>query len=305
MDLAPLRTQFELPDERIDYAAAKLVVDRLIDPSTDAEEVQRALDAWERAVRGNLPANATPRDKLDALLRTLYEPGGWNQGRPFEYDLSDPFGRNAANKRLATYLATRKGNCVSMPVLVAILGQRIGLQVALATAPHHVLVKVLVDGTWWNVEATAGGFKADASYVRETHISPLAVENGLYLRTLSPREGLAVIASTLMEHLGARKDGDTLMEVAEMALVANPKDSIAMIWKANAFNLQLQQRYVSRYPTPADIPPELLTDYLHRSRENFAWFEKAEALGWYERTPEQEAAYLQSIEVEKQRRGQP
>lgn len=304
MDLAPLRAQFQLPEDRIDYASAKLVVDRLVDPSTDAGAVHRTLDAWEHAVRGNLPPDATPRDTLDALLKTLHVPGPWNQDRPFEYDLSDPFGRNAANKRLATYLATRRGNCVSMPILVAILGQRLGLQVALATAPHHVLVKFADGGTWWNVEATDGGFKFDDSYVRETHISPLALDNGLYLRPLSPREGLGVIAGTLMESLGARKDGDALMEVADMALAANPKDPIAMLWKANAFHLQLQARYIDRYPTPADIPPGQLADYLRLSRENFAWFEKAEALGWAERTPEQEADYLHAIQREKERRGQ-
>jgi len=40
-DLAPLRAQFQLPDEQIDYAAAKLVVDRLIDPNTDTATVRR------------------------------------------------------------------------------------------------------------------------------------------------------------------------------------------------------------------------------------------------------------------------
>ena len=34
-DLAPLRAQFQLPDEQVDYAAAKLMMDHLIDPSTE------------------------------------------------------------------------------------------------------------------------------------------------------------------------------------------------------------------------------------------------------------------------------
>jgi regulator of sirC expression with transglutaminase-like and TPR domain len=305
-DLAPLRAQFQLPDDRVDYAAAKLSVDRLIDPSTDAAAVRRQLDEWERAVRGNVPANPTARQVLDALLKTLYEPGPWNQGKPFSYDLSDPLGKNPTNKQLATYLSTRKGNCVSMPLLFVILGQRLGLPVALATAPNHVLVKFADDTQqmWLNVEATAGGFKYDSSYQLETGISEAALDNGLYLRPLLPHEGVGVIASSLMEHYGAKKDATALMEVADLALAANPKDPVAMIWKANAYYLDTQQRITSKYPNAADVPPELHDEYRRLTQENLAWFAKAESLGWAQKTPEQEASYLQHIQREKARRGQ-
>lgn len=305
-DLAPLHAQFQLPDERVDYAVAKLVVDRLVDPSTDTTAVHRQLDEWERAVRENLPANPTARQVLDALLKTLYEPGPWNQGRPFSYDLSDPLGTNPKSKQLAAYLATRKGNCVSMPILFAILGQRLGLPVALATAPNHVLVKFADDTQkiWLNVEATAGGFKYDSSYQRETGISDTALDNGLYLRPLLPHEGVGVIASTLLEHYGAKKDGDAVMAVADLALAANPKDPVALIWKANAYYLQTQQRIMSKYPNAADVPPDLHDEYRRLTQENLAWFAKAEQLGWVQQTSEQEANYLQSIQGEKERRGE-
>ncbi|HJU38436.1 MAG TPA: transglutaminase family protein [Tahibacter sp.] len=305
-DLAPLRAQFQLPDEQVDYAAAKLTVDRLIDPATDAAAVHRELDAWERAVRGNLPANPTQRQMLDALLKTLYEPGPWNQHKPFGYDFSDPTGRNGNNKRLATYLATRKGNCISMPVLFVILGRRLGLRVALATAPHHVLVKFSDDTqrVWLNVEATAGGIKSDGDYVRETDISAAALDNGLYLRPLSPREGVGVIAGSLMEHYRVANDPDALMAVADLALAANPRDSVAMIWKGTAYYLQIAQRFQAKYPDPADIPDERRAELQHLLRENLAWFSRAESLGWTQPTPEQEARYLQSIQREKERRGQ-
>ena len=305
-DLGPLRAQFQLPSDKVDYATAKLVVDRLIEPSTDTTAVHRQLDQWERAVRGNVPAYPSARQVLDALLRTLYEPGPWNQGRPFSYDLTDPLGENPTNKQLATYLATRKGNCVSMPILFVILGQRLSLPVALATAPNHVLVKFADDSQqmWLNVEATAGGFKYDASYQHETGITEAALDNGLYLRPLLPNEAVGVIASTLMEYYGAKKDAVALMEVADLALAANPKDPVAMIWKANAYYLDTQQRITSRYPNAADVPPELHDEYRRLTRENMAWFAKAEQLGWTQKTPEQEANYLQSIQRERAEKGQ-
>lgn len=192
-------------------------------------------------------------------------PGEWNQGKPFTYDLSDPLGKNPKNKQLATYLATRKGNCVSMPILFVILGQRLGLTVALATAPNHLLVKFADDEQqmWLNVEATAGGFKYDSSYQRETGITEASLDNGLYLRPLLPHEGIGAIASTLMEHYGAKKDADALMAVADLALAA--------------------------YSNAEDLPPELHGELHRLTRENLAWLAKAESIGWTQKTPEQEA----------------
>lgn len=305
-DLSALRAQFEQPESRVDLADAKLVVDQLIDPATDAAAVRHELDAWTKAIQANVPAGANARGRLDTLLKTLYQPGPWNQGKPFTYDLTDPLGNNPTNKRLDTYLATRKGNCVSMPILVAILGQRLELPLTLATAPNHVLVKFADDTqqAWVNVEATAGGFKYDSSYERETDITPTAIQNELYLRPLTLHESMGVIVSTLMEHYGAQQDGDALLEVADLALAANPKDPVALVWKANAYYLQLQARYVRRYPNAADIPPAQVADYQRLSRENLVWFTKAEKLGWAQKTPEQEENYLQSIRRERIQREQ-
>lgn len=286
--LQPLRAQFALPNDRIDYAEAKLAVDKLIDPTTDVVAVREALGRWESAVRINAPSGATVRQTFDALVKTLYEPGPWNQHRPFAYDLDDPLGMKPETKRLSTYLATRKGNCISMPILVVILGQRLGLPVALTIAPEHVLVK-FADETqqaWLNFEATAGGFKSDVSIEQDTGITAKAIENQLYLRPLTPREGLGVIASTLMEHYGKERNAEALMEVADLAFAVNPRDPVAILSKGNAFYLQTQ-RFVERYPKPSDIPNGHAAEYLHASRENFAWFA---------------AEYLKSIEREKARR---
>lgn len=304
--LADLKAQFALPDDRVNFADAKLAVDQLIDPSTDTAAIRHELDRWEHAIRSNVPAGANGRQTLDALLKTLYQPGPWNDGKPFSYDLDDPLGKQPANKRLATYLATRKGNCVSMPILVAILGRRLGLTITLSTAPEHVMA-MFADDTqqaWVYVEATGGGYKRDESYIRETGIGQAALDNEIYLRPLRPREAVGVIASTLMEHYARQGNGDALMAVADLALAANPKDTVAMIWKANASYLLLKSRYQRRYPNAADIPKELVPEFQRLSRENLAWFAKAEGLGWAQKTPEQDAAYLQSIQHEKAKRGQ-
>jgi len=299
---ADLQRLLAQPNEAIDFATAKITIDRLIDPSVDAEAVMRELDRLTHAVTLRTPDGLTPRARMDILLSTLYAAGPWNDQHPFTYDLDDPFGRDLKNKLLSTYLRTRKGNCVSMPSLVAILGQRVGLVVTLSTAPAHTLVKFADGQAWLNVEATAGGYKWDTSYERDLDISALAIKNELYLRPLSSREAVGEMAATLMEDLAARQRADDLMAVADLLLAVNPKDVVAIIQKANAYSLQVDQRYKRLYSNPVDIPPELRADYEMRARANLDWFAKADALGWHPATAQNRKNYLQSVDQEKARR---
>lgn len=81
--LADLRHQFALPEQQINFAQAKLVVDRLIDPSINAAVVLRELDQLTAVIRQRTPAGLSKRAELDVLLETLYKPGPWNGNRPF------------------------------------------------------------------------------------------------------------------------------------------------------------------------------------------------------------------------------
>ena len=64
------------------------------------------------------------------------------------------------NKLISTYLATRRGNCVSMPILMLIIGERMGLDLALSTAPLHIFIRHREGGREVNLEATSGGHPA-------------------------------------------------------------------------------------------------------------------------------------------------
>lgn len=299
----PIESILERPDGEIDLLEAKLAIDRLISPETAPAAVRLQVDALVASVKGRIPAGASNLAKLNVLLSTLYEPGPWNGGRPFQYDLDDPLGRNLQNKLLSVYLTTRKGNCVSMPILFAIVGQRLGLPLSLATAPSHVLVKFRGDdGAWLNVEATAGGFKYDSSYERETGISPRAIETGIYLRPLSRRESVTVMMSSLMEHYGKTGLHTQRIAAADLALKVDPRDVVAMQHKGAAYYLLLQERFVRRYPDPNQIPANQRAEFFSISQENLRWYAEAERLGWTPPSPEQEARYLESIRREKKTR---
>jgi hypothetical protein len=193
-----------------------------------------------------------------------------------------------------------------MPVLLAILADRLGLPVALATAPGHVLVKYRADdGRWTNVEATSGGFKQDASYVRELEISPRAVAGGLYLRPLGPRDASVALLASLMEFHDANDQQERRIAIADLALAADPDNVVALLHKASAEYRLLQARYLRQYASPAEIPVARKADYLQLSRDNLALFAQAEALGWTAPTAAGDAAYRESIARERAaRRGE-
>lgn len=300
-NLQTLQALLRTPEAQLDLAKAKLTIDRMIDPTIDVPSTLKQLDALAARIKARFPVNASNRIKLDMLLSSLYEPGPWNDHRPFSYDLDDPLGKNIRNKLIPTYLARRKGQCVSMPILFVILGQKLGLPVTLATAPNHLLVKYGDEdsGQWLNVEATAGGFKHDSSYERELHISPKAIENQIYLRPLTRREAVATMMLTLMEFHDQRQESMPNFTLADLVLEIDPKNVAAMATKANAFYWVIEQRYSSKYPLASQIPANEQQDYVSLSEQNLWWGEAAEALGYTEWTPEQRGDYLKTIQREK------
>lgn len=192
-----------LPDDKIDFARAKLTFDKLYDPRTDVEAGVRQVEAMARTIKAMAGPSAPARRRLAMLRKYIYEAGAWNHDNPYAYDMSDPSGlHKPANRLLSTYLRTHRGNCVSMPVLFVALAQRLGLNATLSTAPNHIFVKYIDDvtGQTVNLETTSGAYPARDSYIRRNMpMTDLAVANGLYLKTLSRKEVLVAMAGIVIE----------------------------------------------------------------------------------------------------------
>jgi regulator of sirC expression with transglutaminase-like and TPR domain len=289
------------PDQ-LDLAWAKLTVDEMIDPRIDAEEVLRKLDAMARQVRALPDFGTVGVGKLLGLKKYIYEPGAWNGHRAFEYDLEDPLGTRISNKLLPTYLTTRKGNCVTMPLLVVLLGQRLGIDVTAAAAPKHILVKWKNEvGTWINLEATSGANPARDVWIRQQMpMTDEALANGVYLQPLTKTETAALIATTLAEHFFAQGEYDKAIVIADLVLEHYPKSVGTMVLKAASFGRLRREQFIAKYPSPAQIPVSERGYFQHLSLNNQRWFEQAEALGWRAESSEEEQNYLQKIDQARQ-----
>lgn len=279
---AAVREVLSVPDGRLDYARAKLAFDRIIDPSLNVEATLAEVERLASSATAIAGPNATPERKLSALRQVIYQSGAWNGDRPFSYDLADPLGQNVRNKLLSTYLATRRGNCVSMPVLMLLVGERMGLNLSLSTAPLHVFVRYTDPaGRVMNLEATSGGHPARTSwYRRNLPMTDRSIESGLYMRTLSRREAVAHMASTIVDFLMVERRFQEAVEVAEVILRHYPRDGYTLVKLGSAYGELMRVEFIERFPIPAMIPHALRQRYMIFAGQNLRAFQAAEALGW-------------------------
>jgi regulator of sirC expression with transglutaminase-like and TPR domain len=272
----------DLFNGQFDLLEVKLVVDELVDPTTDPVSSRATIDRMTTDVVRMTGENAGSAQKLKALRRYLYERGEWNGYRSFTYDLSDPLGEKPANRLLQRYLDTRQGNCITMPILLLALGQRLGLKMTLAQAPLHVFVKYTDDaGSTWNLEATSGGgFTRDLWYRQKLPMSDAAVANGTYLRALTHDEAVALMASFLVEHHLVTGQFEAAISTADVILQHYPDFAYLLVKKGSAYGALLRHELAGKYKRASDIPSDVKAKIDRWYQENLAAFAKAEALGW-------------------------
>jgi regulator of sirC expression with transglutaminase-like and TPR domain len=288
------------PDDQIDLARAKLTIDKLVDPSIDVDATLKQIDEMAGAVKAMPGFDA---DKLEVLRRYIYEAGSWNDNRPFQYDLGDPLGRQIENKLLPTYLASRKGNCVSMPLLFIVLGQRLGLDVTASAAPTHILVKFRSDEFGWiNLEATSGAKPARDVWIRQQMpMTEQALADGVYLQPLTKKETIAEMAVVVAENFLQRHEYEQSIAVTDVVLRYYPKAVDTMILKGVAYGRMATARFAGNYPSLDSVPERYRGYFAYLSDNSRAWFAKAEALGWREETRDEKQDYLQKVDQANQR----
>lgn len=296
-NVTTLRAILHKPDAEIDLAEVQVTIDHMIDPSIDELGTLKELDQWVATTRKLFPPVASNENKMAILMDVIYKAGPWNQFHPFSYDLNDPFGQNIQNKVLSHYLVSRKGNCVSMPTLVVILGQKLGLNVTFAFAPEHEFVQYRRDsGQWLNIEATSNGTLSNARYQSEYHITDLGMRSGIYLRPLTRKESVVAMMDTLMQFYSKNRPPADEIPLATLGTEFAPLDVYAMLARGSSDYRAIVDRYAKLYPNPLDIPASMQPDFQALSADNAAMFAKADSLGWRPFTDEENAAYVERIQ---------
>ncbi|MBC5765831.1 transglutaminase family protein [Ramlibacter albus] len=180
-----------LPEDRIDVGRASLVLAREVYPRLDVERYSSRIDEMVRGARQYM-ASQPSRNYIDTLIAfNTYMFRHWGMAYDHAADARD----KQANYFLNGILDTRKGMCITMPLLYMSVAQRLPLFVRGVTAPLHCFLRyVRLAAPHHNIEVTSGGgVLSDAEYIRRYGVPQRGLESGAYMRTLTMREYLGIV----------------------------------------------------------------------------------------------------------------
>ncbi|TXJ24899.1 MAG: hypothetical protein E6Q24_15235 [Chitinophagaceae bacterium] len=156
---------------------------------------------------------------------------------PYTYDFTDFFGRSDWGYMFVSkLLATRKGNCHSLPYLYKILADELEATCWLGLAPNHIYIKNRCRKMgWYNTELTSGTFPIDAWITASGYIPLQAIQNGIYMDTLSNQQAIALCVLDLAkgyEFQTRNYEDGFILKCCNLVLQYHPVNAQAMLLKA-------------------------------------------------------------------------
>jgi len=210
-----------LQEGQIDIGLVALRLAKEVYPEIDIAEYSKKIDGIVVGVRALTRYSTDPDFRIRALNTYLYK------HYKLEYDLSDPDAQKLENHFITGILDTKKGSCITMPLLYLAVAQRLGYPVYPVAAPSHLFLRY-VDPKLklQNIEATTGGgYVPDDEYQHVLKVSDKGIESGAYLNTMTYREFLGDLIAE--NGIYWARQGDVVRGIIylDRALKLNPKSA--------------------------------------------------------------------------------
>jgi hypothetical protein len=182
---------------------------------------------------------------MSDTVRYYTDSVNYSETYPFMYDFDDFWGDFDWSQMFVTkLLRTGKGNCQSLPFLYKILTEEIGGKAYLSMAPNHIYIKQYArKGGWYNTELTSNQFPIDAWIMASGYIHLSAIQNGVYMDTLSTKQSVAVCLTDLAKgyERKVKNDSEFIFKCLDLALEYYPNYPNALILKAETMKKEFEQ----------------------------------------------------------------
>ena len=211
----------ELPEGKLDIGIAALVLAKEVYPDIDIEEYSKKIDTMAKLASVLTMGSKDPDYRVRVLNTFLYQSWG------IEYDMSDIYAKKPENRYLNGMLDTKKGSCITMPLLYLAIAQRMGYPVYPVAVPNHLIVRYADPSLkLQNIEATSeGGFVPDDEYQYVLQIPDRGIQSGAYLRTMSNKEFLGDLIAQNAIYWGQKGDVKRAMAYVKLAVKLNPRSA--------------------------------------------------------------------------------
>lgn len=255
-------------DPNVDVAEAALLIERQIDSKIDVKKYLNQLDKMVSEVKARTAGRTDPRQRMHVLRHYLFSIFG------MRYDYSDPFAEKRSNFTLSGILSTKKGSCVTMPLLFLVMSQRLGYPVSAVLLPQHMFLRYsAIPTAEFDMEVTSDGdiFRESGFYAREkdSGVTERGIKSGSYMKALTKKETLAALLSYSAQHFFyKKKDYDRGFRYINAAIKLHENSANLYLAKAQFFNhmrklaqadrnLQWEQTYYQFAQSYADKANEL------------------------------------------------
>jgi hypothetical protein len=219
------------------------------------------------------------------------------------YDFDDFMGKKDWSKMFVwKLLSTNKGQCHSMPLEYLMIAEQLGANAYLSLAPEHSFIKFAdKNGNIMSFETTNGNLVSGTWLTQSGYITAQALENKMYLDTLSQRNLYAQMLSDLLLGYTSKFPYDNFAEqIKQKILQMNPNNTTALIIDANLkTQIAFQKIKAAGKPKEEDLPnyPDAYAAY----QQMQAAREKLSSLGFQDMPVEAYQRWLRSIEQEKKK----
>ena len=299
------------------FKKAVFMVEKAFDDKLSERDFNEKIEVLEDVVLIRLNDNLL-YDKKDsiiikkyaAIFRTLTDTTKVKIGSqifnffPFCYDFDDIFGEKSwGNMFVTKLLATRKGNCHSMPYLYKILCEELNVPCYLALAPNHIYIKHRSEKVgMYNTELTSASFPIDAWLMASGYITLEAIQNGIYMDALDDKKCIALCVIDLAKGYEKKypdNDGTFILKCCDLTMEYIPNCINALLLKAETKKKQIEKLVKQRGITYEVF--KMQADGKIMWEEMRSTYEKIHKLGYRTMPEKMYVDWLVSLKAEREK----